>query len=135
MTVADLTGPLVTTIRDNPAVAAITSRVRGGELSPGDTAPAVVVISLGNTRSPFGPGNARLGLQGPRFGINVYATTYPLAAQLAGAVSDSLHLLSPRVISGKTFYEILDEGWGGPVLDPQTKFVTETIVVQVTGAA
>lgn len=135
MTVADLTGPLVTTIRDNPAVAAITSRVRGGELSPGDTAPAVVVISLGNTRSPFGPGHAHLGLQGPRFGINVYATTYPLAAQLAGAVSDSLHLLRPQVISGKTLRGVQDDGWGGVVLDPDTKWATISIVFQVVGNA
>lgn len=131
----DLTGPIVVTIRDNPAVAAITTRVRGGELASGDTAPAVVVVLLGNTRSPFGQGRSRLGLQAPRFGINVYGASYIQAAQLAGAVSDALHLLSPRVISGKTVHEILDDGWGGPVHDPATGWVTETIVAQVTGSA
>lgn len=131
----DLLGPVLTTIRDFPAVAAITSRVRGGELAAGDTAPAVVIVSLGNTRSPGGPGRARLGLQGPRYAANCYATTYQAAAQLSGAVSDSLHLLTARTISGKVIHQIVDDGWGGPILDPSTGWITETVIFQVTGSA
>lgn len=135
MTVADLTGPIVTLIRDNPAVAAITPRVRGGELASGDIAPAVVVVSLSNTRSPFGRGTGRLGLQAPRYAVNCYATTYQAAAQLAGAVSDALHQLSARNVSNKTIHQVVDDGWGGPVLDPVTKWPTETVVFQVVGSA
>jgi hypothetical protein len=133
--VVDLTGPIVTTVRDNAAVAAITTRVRGGELASGDTAPAVVIVSLGNTRSPFGPGRGRLGLQQPRLAANCYAATYQQAAQLAGAVSDALHLLSTRTISGKVIRLVIDDGWGGPVLDPGTGWVTETVIFEVTGHA
>lgn len=131
----DLLGPVVTTVRDNAAVAAITSRVRGGELAPGDTAPAVVIVSLGNTRSPFGPGHSRLGMQQPRIAASTYATSYQASAQLTGAVSDALHLLSNRVISGKTLRLIKDEGWGGPVLDPKTGWVKNDVVFEVTGHA
>lgn len=136
MTVADLTGPLVTTVRDDPSVAAITPRVRGGELAPGDTAPAVVLVSLSNTRSPFGRGRGRLGLQGPRYVANCYGTTYQQAAQLAGAVSDALHLLrGKKYSSNRTIHLVTDDGWGGPVLDPATKWITESVVFEVTGAA
>lgn len=131
----DLLGPLVTTARDNTAVSAITTRVRGGQLATGDVAPAVVIVSLSNTRSPFGPGRSRLGLQGPRFGANCYGVTAIQATQLAGVVSDSLHQLSPRTISGKTFHEILDDGSGGPILDPATGWALATVIFQVTGVA
>lgn len=131
----DLTGPIVTTVRDNPAVAAITTRVRGGELASGDTAPAVVIVSLGNTRSPFGPGHARLGLQQPRLAATCFGVTYQQAAQLAGVVSDALHLVRGRTISGKVIHQIMDDGWGGPVLDPTTGWATETVIFEVTGSA
>lgn len=132
----DLTGAIVTTVRDDPAVAAITPRVRGGELAAGDAAPAVVIVQASNTRSPFGPGRARLGLQQPRFYANCYGATYQEAAHLAGAVSDALHLLRGRAFSGgRVILEILDAGWGGVVLDPVTKWPTETVVIEVTGAA
>lgn len=131
----DLTGPIVTTIRDNAAVAAITSRVRGGELAQGDTAPAVVVVRASQSRSPFGPGRARLGLQQARFYVNVYGATYIQATQLAGVISDALHLLSNKVISNKTLRLVKDEGWGGVVLDPTTRWPTETLVFEVTGHA
>jgi hypothetical protein len=131
----DLVGPIVTTVRDAPAVSAITSRVRGGELAPGDAPPAVVIVRLTNTRSPFGAGRARLGLQQPRLAANCYAATFQQAAQLAGAVSDALHLMRSRVISGKTIHQVVDDGWGGPVRDPATGWATETVVFEVTGAA
>lgn len=131
----DLTGLVVTTIRDNPAVAVVTTRVRGGELAPGDVAPAIVVIPLSNTRSPFGPGHSRVGLQAPRFGVNCYATSYIQAAQLAGLVSDSLHLMPPKTSSGRVIRQALDDGWGGPILDPRTNWITETVIVQVVGHA
>jgi hypothetical protein len=132
----DLTGPIVLLVRDNPAVAAITPRVRGGELAAGDAAPAVVIVGASNTRSPFGPGKGRLGLQGPRFYANCYGATYQQATQLAGAVSDALHLVRGRALGGgKVIHQILDGGWGGVVLDPATKWPTETVVIEVTGAA
>jgi hypothetical protein len=131
----DLLGPVLVTIRDFPAVAAITTRVRGGELAAGDTAPAVVIVALSNTRSPFGPGKGRIGLQGPRYAVNCFGVTYQQSAQLAGAVSDALHNLSPRTVSGKTLHQVIDDGWGGPVRDPATGWATETVVFQVTGSA
>jgi hypothetical protein len=131
----DLVGPLVVTARDDTAVAAITPRVRGGELAEGDTAPAVVFVLASNSRSPFGPGKSRLGMQQPRVYANCYGVTAQQASQLAGAVSDALHQLSPRTISGKPIHQVLDDGWGGVVLDPTTKWPTITIVFNATGAA
>lgn len=133
--VADLLGPIVTTVKNDTAVAAITARVRGGELAQGDTAPAVVIVSLANTRSPFGPGHGRLGLQQPRIAAQCFAMTHQQATQLAGAVSDALHLLSNKTISNKTLRLVQDTGWGGVVLDPVTNWPTETVVFEVTGHA
>lgn len=131
----DLVGLIVTTVRDDTAVSAITSRVRGGELASGDAAPAVVIVMLSNSRSPFGPGKSRLGMQSPRVAANCYGATYIQASQLAGAVSDALHQLSARTVSGKTLHQVLDAGWGGPVLDPTTRKPVETVVFDVVGAA
>lgn len=131
----DLLGPLVVTIRDNAAVAAITPRVRGGELAQGDTAPAVVITRASNSRSPFGPGRARLGMQQPVYYATCYGATFIQLDQLMGAVSDALHLLSNRTISGKVIRLVTDEGWAGPVLDPTTRKPMDTITFQVTGHA
>lgn len=135
MAVADLTGPLIVTVRDDAGVAAITPRVRGGELAPGDVAPAVVIIRASNSRAPFGRGTARLGLQQPRFYATCYGTNFIQLEQLMGAVSDALHLKRNRVISNKTIRLVTDEGWGGPVVDPATKWPTDSIVFEVTGHA
>lgn len=131
----DLTGSVVTMIRDDLAVAAITKRVRGGELLANDVAPAVKIVKLSNSRSPFGRGHGRLGLQRPRFAANCMAKTHTDAAQLAGAVSDAIHQKGGRVISERTLHRSYDEGWGGPVIDPATGWVTETVVFSVVGSA
>lgn len=131
----DLTGPLVTTIRDDTAVAAITTRVRGAQLAQGDTAPAVVVTRATQSRSPFGPGRRRLGKQQPLFYVKVFGSTYQQAEQLAGAVSDALNLRGHQTISSKYLDLITDEGWGAPVLDPVTNWPTIDLTFQVTGNA
>lgn len=135
----DLTGAIVTLLAADPAVQAIAGgKVRGGELKDGDAAPAVVVVLLVNTRSPFGPGKARLGLQQPRYAVNCYGANRIQAGQLAGAVSDALHLKRPGHLgdaAGRTIHLILDDGWGGAVLDPATGWPTETVTFSVTGSA
>ncbi len=132
----DLFGPTLVAIRDFPAVAAITPRVRGFELAPGDDAPAVVLTTLGNTRQPFGAGSGRLGMQQPRYAANCYAKTSTAASQLAGAVSDAIHARGPRTVSGKAIHLSMDDGWGGVVADPDRPgWVMETVLIEVTGAA
>ena len=131
----DLLGPVLVTIRDFPAVATITTRVRGGELAAGDTAPAVVIVRLSNTPSPFGPGHGRIGLQGPRYGATVYATTYQQAAQLVGAVHGALHNLSARTVSGKGIHQVIVDSWSGPTRDQATGWARDDVTFQVTGSA
>lgn len=132
----DLTGVAVMEIRAYPPVAAITPRVRGAELAPGDAPPAVVVRKLGISYAPFGRGSRRLGLQEPMFAALCFGATYPQAAQLAGAVVDAINLRGPRSDSaGRAVLLSLVEGGGNPTLDPDTKWVTETVTFTFVGAA
>jgi hypothetical protein len=96
----------------------------------------VVVVRLTNTRSPFGPGKGRLGLQGPRFAATCYGVTGQAASQLAGAVSGALHNIRSRSGSGgRTIHLVTDGGWGGQAQDPTTKWIQEVVLFDVVGAA
>ncbi len=132
----DLTGMAVMEVRSYPSVAAITPRVRGAELAPGDAPPAVVIRKLGISYAPFGRGSRRLGLQEPMYAALCFAATYPQAAQLAGAVVDAINLRGPRNdAQGRLVHLSLVESGGDPTLDPDTKWVTETVTFTFVGAA
>lgn len=127
----DPTGRLVTTTRDLPAVAAITSRIRGGEKAPGDAPPYAVIVSLGMT--PFlGAGvGRRASLSGWRHAIRCYGPKVQggdrQAEALGIAVVQGLHMAGPVTFpapggSGARLgiYQIEVEGMGGPLVDPAT---------------
>lgn len=131
----DLQGAVVVEVRDAAAVAAITPRVRGGELAPGDAPPAVVIVALGRVRSPHQPGRNRLGLQQARYVANCYGATRIQANELAGAVSDAIHIRGPRVTAGKQIRLSLDDGGGEADTDPDTKWPLTRVLIDVIGDA
>lgn len=132
----DPLGFLLTTIRDDATVAAITPRVRGGELEKDDAAPAVLLRRGPVNRSPTGPNARRVGLQGVTVTALCFGATYQQAAQLYGAVSDAVNLKGPRRDgTGRLIFVSIDESGGDPVLDPDTRWPTETCVINVIAAA
>lgn len=132
----DPLGFLLTTIRDAPAVAAITPRVRGAQLADDDAPPAVVLRRLGVTRSPVGPNSDRVGLQGVTIAALCYGVTFQQAAQLYGAVSDAVHMKGPRRdAGGRLIFLSIDESGGEATLDPDTRWPFETAVINVIAAA
>jgi hypothetical protein len=130
---ADPTGSLLVTIRDFPAVAALTSgRVRGGEPGPGDALGAghyqafVVLSRLGSLRLPHAP------IQGVRLVARCYGVTAQGAAALAGAVSDAIHDRGHRINgSGVAIFSSFDDGGLGADRDPDTSQPLESILIQV----
>jgi hypothetical protein len=131
----DLTGKAVTEIRDFAAVAAITPRVRGGELADNDAPPAVIVRPLAIDYSPFGQ-TRRARLQAPLFAALCYGVTRVQAAQLAGAVVDAVNLRGPRKdAQNRLIYLSLVEGDGEVVLDPDTRWPFATVTFTFIGAA
>ncbi|HUW17470.1 MAG TPA: hypothetical protein VMW94_10360 [Actinomycetes bacterium] len=117
----DPLGYILTTIRDDATVAALTTKIRGGEPAPGDALGAgsyqrfVVLVSLGYLREK------RLPIQEVRIAARCYGLTHQDAAALAGAVSDSIHALSPRISSGDVgIWSAFDDGGGGGLIDPDT---------------
>lgn len=131
----DPLGPLLTSIRDFPAVAAITSLVRGAALAENDQPPAVVLRRLGVTRDPFGR-SPKAGLEGVTIAALCYGSTPQQAAQLYGAVSDAVHMRGPRKdASGRLIFLSIDESGGQATLDPDTRWPTETCVINVIAAA
>lgn len=129
----DLLGKVLTEVRDWPAVAAITTRVRGGEFAPGDAPPCVVIRKLANDLAPFGRGY-RAGLQRPLFSVQAYGNSYLQAGQLAAAITDAIHLRGPRKASGRYIALSLVESGGDQSKDPDTNWPVETLVVSAVGA-
>jgi hypothetical protein len=125
----DPIGKLITELRADPAVAALTTRIRGGEPAPGDaTTPFqrfVVLVRLGRMR------HRRVPFQSQLIGINCYGTTFADAAVLSGAVSDALHAAGPRLTSAGLVYNTYEESGGDATKDPGTGQPFETIVVEV----
>jgi hypothetical protein len=131
----DPLGYLLTTIRGDSAVAAITTRIRGAELASDDAPPAVVLRRLGVTRDPFGR-SPKAGLQQVTIAALCFGATPAQAAQLYGAVSDAIHMKGPRKdASNRLIYLSIDESGGEATLDPETRWPTETCVINVIAAA
>ena len=128
----DVTGSLLTMIRDDPGVAAITTRIRGGEPAPGDALGAgsyrafVVLSRLGSLRLKRAP------IQEVRLVARCYAATAQGAAALAGAVSDAIHAKGHRINgAGVAIFGSFDDGGLGADRDPDTKQPLESLVIQV----
>lgn len=129
----DPLGKLLTEIRDSPAVAALTTRVRGGEPAPGDSAVPyrrfVVLVRLGAQRDKRAP------VQEVRIAVRCYGSTYQDAAALYGAVSNSIHNVGPRVgATGVLIYRTFDDIGNGAEADPDTGQPVETGVISLFAA-
>ena len=132
MALVDPLGRILTEIRDDPGVAAITSRVRGGEpasgdaLGPGSYVPFVVLSRLGSLRLKRAP------IQEVRLVARCYGATAQGAAALAGAVSNAIHAKDHRINgSGVAIFGSFDDGGLGADKDPDTKQPLESLVIQV----
>lgn len=128
----DPLGRILTEIRDDAAVAAITTRIRGGEPAPGDAkgpgewVPFVVLVRLGTLRE------RGLPMQEVRIAARCYGTTFQQAAALAGAVSDAVHAAGPRIsTAGVGIWRSFDDGGGGADIDPDTGQPHEEVVLSV----
>jgi hypothetical protein len=135
MTLVDPLGRILTEIRDDPTVAAITTRIRGGEPAPGDALgagsylPFVVLTRLGGTRLKRAP------IQEVRLVAKCYGTSAPNAAILAGAVSDAIHAKGHRLTAGGVaIFGSFDDGGEGATRDPDTQQWHEDIVIQVNAS-
>jgi hypothetical protein len=144
MSLVDPTGLMLTTIRDNAAVAALTTRVRGARPMPKEYNAAGVLTDPGDAR---GPGKyvrfvvlVRLGAQRLRHApvqeVRLAARCYGLneqdAAVLAGTVSDAIHNGGHRTsASGVVVFGSYDDGGDGAAKDPDTSQPYETVVIQV----
>ena len=130
----DPLGALLTEIRDNPGVAALTTRVRGGEPAPGDAATPfrrfVVLTRLGATRERRAP------VQAVRIGLRCYGSTHQDAAALYGAVSDAIHNVGPRIgASGVLIHRSFDDVGTGAETYPDTGQPHEDGVISVFAAS
>lgn len=127
-------GFLLTTIRDDAGVSALTTRIRGGEpakgdaLGPGSYQRFVVLVNLGHDRS-------LTGMQSLRVAARCYGTTYADASLVAGAVSDAIHNIGPRLnAAGVGIWRMYDDVGMGAEADPDTGQPHEDIVIEVVAA-
>jgi hypothetical protein len=132
MTLVDPLGRILTEIRDNAAVAALTTRIRGGEPAPGDAlgpgayVPFVVLTRLGSSRLPHAP------VQEVRLLAKCYGVTAQGATALAGAVSDAIHATGHRISgSGVVIFDSFDDGGEGATKDPDTDQPMASVVISV----
>lgn len=136
MTLVDPTGFLLTTIRDNAGVAALTTRVRinepmgrtvntfGAEIDagdargPGEYVRFIVLVRLVRQRLKHAP------IQDARYVARCYGqggNPWQDADNLAGAVSDAIHNLGHRISSGGvSVFGVYDDGGEGVAKDPDT---------------
>ncbi|HET7664603.1 MAG TPA: hypothetical protein VFK56_00660 [Mycobacterium sp.] len=125
----DPLGFLLTSIRDDPTVAAITTRIRGEEPAQSDEPPLVLIRTFPITR------DRRLPIGRYQYLIQTYGTSYKQAAQLRSAVSDTVQDLEPRVsASGVGIYQSFTETEGQAQLDPDTQWPFHTLIVVVWAA-
>lgn len=132
MTLADPLGRILIEIRDNAGVAAITTRIRGGEPAPGDALgpgsyqPFVVLTTLGRSRLKRAPvGEVRILAK-------CYGATFQGASALAGAVSEAIHATGHRISgSGVVIFDSFDDGGDGGDIDPVTHQPYESVVIAV----
>lgn len=132
MSLVDPMGRILTEIRDDATVAAITTRIRGGEPAPGDALgageylPFVVLVRLGTSRLKHVP------IAETRIAARCYGVTYQGAAALAGAVSDAIHAKGHRLtVAGVSIFSSFDDGGGEATKDPETAQPYETVVISV----
>lgn len=124
---------LLDEIAANPGVAALTTRIRGGEPAPGDVAspfaPFVVLVRLGSTREKRAP------VQEVRIGLRCYGTSFADAAALYGAVSDAIHNVGPRIgAAGVLIHRTFDDAGMGAQTDPDTGQPHEDGVISLFAA-
>lgn len=128
----DPTGKLLTEIRDDAAVAAITTRIRAGEYAQGDVPPFVII-----RRFPITPFRRAWFVPVAHFQylIQCYATTPQQASQLAGAVADAVQNAQPRLnASGVGIYNSYWTIAGQAQTDPDTNWPFETVTATVNAA-
>ena len=132
MTLADPFGKILTDIRDDPTVAAITTRIRGGEpapddaLGPGQYQPFVVLSVLGRSRLKRAP------LQEVRLVAKCYGATFQGADALAAAVSDAIHAVGIRTSgSGVVIFGSFDDGGEGATKDLDTAQPMSSLIISV----
>ena len=135
MSLVDPTGRILTEIRDDAAVAAITTRIRGGEpaagdaLGPGHYQPFVVLVRLASSRLKRAP------IQEVRLVARCYGATFQGAAALAGAVSDAVHARGHRIgPTGVAIFGSFDEGGAEATKDPDTAQPYESLVISVSAS-
>lgn len=128
----DVLGKILTEIRDNVAVQALTTRVRGGEPAPGDALGAgqfqrfVVLTRLGSQRLKRAP------IQEVRIVAKCYAATFQAAAELAGAVSNAIHATGHRISSsGVAIFGSFEDVGLGAEKDPGTLQPHEDLIISV----
>ena len=137
----DPLGKLLTEIRSNTTVAALTTRIRGGEpmgatdtdpgdaRGPGNYIRFVVLVRLAPERWK------RVPVQTVRIVARCYGTSYQDAATLAGAVSDAIHNIGPRrTTPGVLVYRSFDDVGMGAEKDPDTGQPHEDIVIEAFAA-
>lgn len=144
MTLADPTGRLLTDIRGDAAVAALTDRVRcpeplgrqvtaggvvtdeGDARGPGAYVRFVVLVRLGRSRLPHVP------VQEVRYSARCYGLDARDAAALAGAVSEAVHDRGHRITAGGvSIFGSLDEGAEAAARDPDTGQPYESVLISV----
>ena len=147
---ADPLGRLRTEILDDAGVAAMTTRVRGGEpmaatkaadgsvidggdvRGPGKYVRYIVITQLGSSRLKRSP------LQEVRLLAKCYGTdrTGQDATALAGAVSDAIHARGHRTTPiGLVIFGSFDDGRAPAVRDPDTQQYHSDVVIQVGALA
>jgi hypothetical protein len=143
----DPTGLLLTGIRDAPAVAALTDRVRCPEPMGKSVSADGILIDAGDSR---GPGTyirfivlTRLGrrrenrvpVQAVRYIAKCYGLNAQDAEAIAGAVSDAVHNVGlRRNASGVLIFQSFEDGGEGATNDPDTGQAMAAIVISVTAA-
>lgn len=134
MTIQDLTGMVITEIRDNAAVTAIVGQKTRPEWGANEGPPGVIIEGLGIDYDPGG-GTRRLRLQAPTFIAKCYGTNRPQARQVANAVVEAVNLRSARKdSSGRLIYLSLVDSGGDMDVDPVTKWPHADVVFSVLGA-
>lgn len=123
----DPLGRILTEIRDWPAVAAITTRVRGEEMAQGDKPPLVIIRSFPTTR--LGP---RIPVLRHGYAVLCFGSSPKQTTELTLAVATAIHNLEPRQnASGVAIYQSFHSTIGGMETDPDTSWPFRTIFPSV----
>jgi len=134
----DPTGRIVVELREAAAdwPAPLTNyRIAPGELAGTDvpkdgSAPLAIVVRRAPTLR-----FRRLPLARFDYRLDCYHPDARIAAQIAGLASDALHDRGPRVASGIGIFASYDAGGSGGLVEPDTKWPVERVLVRLTVAA